>query len=121
MMSLPAFPSASTTGPQAHEGPIKIMLLTKPFFQKFLPASMEIADQTKVAQTLVCVSRESKEAVDAFVEAAAKNGGKKDIRPKNEEESGDSQGGMYGGVVSDPDGHILEAVYMAKEAYEGAE
>lgn len=97
MMSLPRA-GGSTSGPEAHEGTIKIMLLAHPFFKGFLPKTVEIADATKVSQVLVCFSRESKEAVDEFVEKAAANGGRKDIKEKSDAEKQAEQGGMHGGA-----------------------
>lgn len=95
MMSLPPIGSS---GLQAHEGAVKIMLLTHPFYKSFLPPNVEIADPKKVAQCLICLSRPSKEAVDELCEQAAKTGGNKDIREKSEMEKKMEESGMYGRV-----------------------
>ncbi len=74
------------------------MLLTHPFYKTFLPKGVEIADPTKVAQCITCLSRPSKEAVDEMRHIAAENGGKKDVREQTEMEKQMEQTGMYGGV-----------------------
>ena len=55
---------------------------------------------------LLCLSRESKEAVDAHVAAAAGAGGKADPNPTQD------MGFMYGRSFEDPDGHIWETMWM---------
>lgn len=119
MMSLP--PTPSTTGPAAHEGPFKIMLLTHPFYDGFLPKGTERPDPRKAAQCLICVGKESRESIDETAEKAVENGGEKDIRKKADAEKEMEKAGMYGRVLRDPDGHIIETVYMPKETYEGKE
>lgn len=96
MMSLP--PVGVQTGPQAHEGPIKIMLLNHSSYRSFLPPNIDIADPKNVAQCLICLSRPSNEAVDELCDKAAEAGGKKDIREKSELEKQMEQSGMYGRV-----------------------
>lgn len=113
MMSLPPAPSSAPA--VAHDGPIKIMLLTHPFFQGFLPQGVTIPDATKTAQVIVCFGKDSKEAVDEFVDKVAKNGGRKDIRAKTDIEKQMEEGGAYGAAVADPDGHILEVMYMPEQ------
>jgi uncharacterized protein len=119
MMSLPPTPSA--TGPAAHEGPFKIMLLTHPFYDNFMPDGTDRMDPRKAAQCLICVGKESREAVDETAEKAVENGGEKDIREKTEPERQMEKAGMYGRVLRDPDGHIIETIFMPKESYEGKE
>jgi predicted lactoylglutathione lyase len=55
---------------------------------------------------LICLSRDSREEVDAITEAAAAAGGKADIRAKQD------HGFMYGRSFEDPDGHIFEPMWM---------
>lgn len=93
MMSLPP---AGATSSQAHEGAIKVMLLTNPFFKTFLPEGIEIADPSRTAQCLICLSRSSKESVDAMCEAGAANGGRMNIKEKNEAQKKMEPHGMYG-------------------------
>lgn len=93
-MSLPATDAASS---EAHEGAIKIMLLVHPFFKTFLPDGVKIADPSTVAQCLICLSRPSRESVDAMCQAGADNGGKKNIKEKTDAQKQMEESGMYGG------------------------
>ncbi|KIW35699.1 uncharacterized protein PV07_02383 [Cladophialophora immunda] len=118
MVSLP-IPTHFAT---PHESPIKIMLLCHDFFNTFLPPNRTLADAKKTTQMLFCVSRESREAVDEMVEKAAESGAKVDICKKNEaQEKAEKDSGMYGRNFEDPDGHIVEVVYMPVQCYEGKE
>lgn len=119
-MSLPLQPG-TTSGPAAHSGPFKLMLLSHSFYGNFMPRDTERADPRKVAQALLCLSGESKEAVDEMAEKGVANGGEKDIREKSEMEKQMEQAGVYGRILRDPDGHIVEAMYMPPEMYVGKE
>ncbi len=70
MISLPLLPNSD-----AHESPIKFMLLNHSFFSGFLPSGMEIADTSKVAQSIICFSRENRDGVDEMVKKAGEAGG----------------------------------------------
>jgi uncharacterized protein len=83
---------------------ITFMLLSHGFFGGFTPKP--IADAHASTEVLICLSRDSREAVDAIVEAAAANGGKADIRETQD------LGFMYGRSFEDPDGHIFEPMFM---------
>ncbi|WHU02310.1 VOC family protein [Sphingomonas sp. NIBR02145] len=87
---------------------IVFMILNRDFFQTFTPKP--IADAHAVTEALICISRDSREAVDAIVEAAASAGGRADIREKQD------MGFMYGRSFEDPDGHIFEPMFMDMEA-----
>ena|ERR1700754_1324063 len=87
---------------------IVFMILSHDFFKGFTPKP--IADAHTTTEVLVCISRDSREAVDAIVDKAAKAGGKADIREKQD------MGFMYGRTFEDPDGHIFEPMYMDMEA-----
>lgn len=87
---------------------IVFMLLSHDFFAGFSPKP--IADAHQSTEVLLCLSQDSREAVDAITEAAAKAGGKADIRPPQD------HGFMYGRSFEDPDGHILEPMYMDLDA-----
>ena len=68
------------------------------------------------ASTASRLSADSKDAVDAEVEAARKAGGKPDPTPTQ-----DMGGMMYGRSYEDPDGHIWEVMWMdAAAAEQGA-
>ena len=87
---------------------IHVMLLTHDFWKTF--TSKAIPDAKASAQVLLCVSRESKEAVDAHVSAAASAGGTADPNPTQD------MGFMYGRSFEDPDGHIWETMWMDPNA-----
>lgn len=84
---------------------IAVMLLTKPFYSTF--TSKPIADAHKSSEVLLCISCESPAEVDRITDAAAVNGGKVDVSPK--QDCGDV---MYGRSFEDPDGHIWEPMWM---------
>ncbi len=83
---------------------IYVMLLTHDFWKTF--TSKDIPDAKKSAQLMLAISRESREEVDAIVDAAAKAGGTPDCNPKQD------HGFMYGRSFEDPDGHIWEPNWM---------
>jgi predicted lactoylglutathione lyase len=91
---------------------IFFMLLRQEFFQTFTPKA--VADARRSSEVLVALSFDSREAVDAFADAAAKAGGKADIRPAQD------MGFMYSRTVEDPDGHVFEPVWMDPAAIQGA-
>lgn len=82
---------------------IYIMLLVEKFFQTF--TKKEIADATKTTEVLICLSAESREAVDALVSKAVAAGGTTPNEPQD-------QGFMYGHGFQDLDGHLWEVMYM---------
>ncbi|KPI44914.1 uncharacterized protein AB675_2435 [Cyphellophora attinorum] len=120
-MSLPSTPTSPTSGPEAHTGVFKLMLLTHDFYRTFLPPGHSIPDPKKVAQQILCISRESREAVDEFLKAVEENGGKRDVRPESEMDRVMKAQGFYGGNAMDPDGHLIECVFMPSEMYAGKE
>ena len=63
---------------------------------------MPIADAKTVSDALLCLSRDSREAVDRSVEAGVAAGGKADPAPKQD------MAVMYGRSFDDPDGHHRE-------------
>jgi len=83
---------------------IMVMLLTHTKWARF--TSKTIPDARTAAQVLLCISRESRQGVDAIVETAAKQGGIADPTPVQD------LGFMYGRSFEDPDGHIWETVWM---------
>ena len=92
---------------------IHVMLLTHGFFSTF--TRKRIPDARESAQVLLCLSEESREAVDAHVERARAAGGAPDPTPTQD------FGLMYGRSYEDPDGHIWEVMWMdAGAAEEGA-
>jgi predicted lactoylglutathione lyase len=88
---------------------ITVMILRQDFYSTFIPHK-QIADASKTNEVLLCLSFESREAVDAITEKAAAAGGKADIREPQD------MGFMYSRSFEDPDGHIYEPMFMDMEA-----
>jgi predicted lactoylglutathione lyase len=93
---------------------IHVMLLSHDFFRGFLPGDRTIADAGASAQTLLCLSFNSREAVDRVTQAAADAGGRADIRAAQD------MGFMYGRAFADLDGHIFEPIWMDVAAAQDA-
>ncbi len=83
---------------------IHVMLLTHDKFRQFTPK--RIADSRETTEVLICVSAESREAVDGTLAKAAAAGGRTDPGPTQD------YGFMYGRSFEDPDGHIWEVMWM---------
>ena len=82
---------------------IHVMLLTHDKFRQFTPK--RIADSRETSEVLICISAESREAVDAMTDQALAAGG-------NEPRERQDHGFMYGRSFEDPDGHIWEPMFM---------
>ena len=87
---------------------IHAMLLTHDKFRQFTPR--RIADAKTTSEVLICISADSRAAVDEIVAKAKRAGGTADPGPKQD------FGFMYGRSFEDPDGHIWEAMWMDLEA-----
>jgi len=87
---------------------IHVMLLTHDKFRQFTPK--QIADAKTTSEVLICLSADSRDAVDDVIGKAAGAGGSADPSPKQD------YGFMYGRSFEDPDGHIWEAMWMDIEA-----
>ena len=87
---------------------IVVMLLTHEFWKTFTDKA--IPDARSVAQVLLCLSQDSKEAVEEIVGKAVAAGGKADPTPTQD------MGFMYGRSFEDPDGHVWENVFMDMSA-----
>lgn len=83
---------------------IHVMLLTYDKWRTFTDRT--IPDAHASAQVLLCLSRDSREAVDAVVAQAGAAGGKIDPNATQD------YGFMYGRSYADPDGHIWEVMWM---------
>jgi predicted lactoylglutathione lyase len=83
---------------------IVVMLLTHDKWRQF--TGKTIPDARESAQVMLCISRDSREAVDTITEAAAKADGTADCNPRQD------YGVMYGRSFEDPDGHIWEPMWM---------
>ena len=82
---------------------IYVMLLTHDKFRQFTPKP--IADSTKVTEVLLCLSCDSREAVDDMVAKALAAGGSRSQDPQD-------HGFMYLHSFQDPDGHMWEVFCM---------
>jgi uncharacterized protein len=82
---------------------IYVMLLVEPFFQTFTKKA--IADARKTTEVLLCLSCESRAAVDEMVRKALAAGG---TAPNPSQD----HGFMYSHGFEDLDGHVWELAYM---------
>ena len=89
---------------------IHVMLLTHDKWRTF--TDRQIPDAHASAQVMLCLSRDSREAVDAITDRAAGAGGLIDPTPTQD------YGFMYGRSYADPDGHIWEVMWMDPAAAE---
>jgi predicted lactoylglutathione lyase len=90
---------------------IHVMLLTHGKFAQFTPKP--IADAHGSTEMLVCLSRDSRAAVDSITDLAIAAGGR-------EPREAQDYGFMYGRAFEDPDGHIFEVMWMDMAAAEAA-
>lgn len=82
---------------------IYVMLLAEPFFQTFI--SKKIADARTSTEVLLCLSRDSRAAVDDMVAKAVAAGG-------SIAREAQDHGFMYQHAFEDLDGHIWELAFM---------
>ena len=87
---------------------IHVMLLTHDKFRQFTPK--RIADAKQTSEVLICLSADSRTAVDDVLARAGAAGGAIDPAPVQE------YGFMYGRSFEDLDGHIWEVMWMDMEA-----
>ena len=85
---------------------IYLMILVEPFFKTF--TRKELADATKTTEAIICISVDSREAVDTMVKNALANGGS-----ASNDASDMVEMGMYFHSFQDPDGHLWEVMYSA--------
>lgn len=83
---------------------IHVMLLTHDKWRTF--TDRQIPDAHASAQVLLCLSQDSRAAVDAVVAQAEGAGGQVDPNTTQD------YGFMYGRSYADPDGHIWEVMWM---------
>ena len=86
---------------------IFVMLLVEKFFKTFIKT--EIADATKTTEALICLSADSRQAVDDMIKKAVDAGGTTYKEPQD-------HGFMYGHSYQDLDGHIWEIMWMGPAA-----
>ena len=85
---------------------IHLMILDREKFASFSPRP--VAPEGTVG-ALVCLSQPSTSAVDAFVDRALAHGGTDNAKTQ------EMGGFMYGRSVCDPDGNVLEVMWMDME------
>ncbi len=86
-----------------------VMLLAESRFTDF--TTKPITDARTSTEAIVCVSAESREAVDALADAALDAGAARANEPMD-------HGFMYGRSFNDLDGHLWEVMWMSPEAVE---
>jgi len=86
---------------------IHVMLLAEPFFQGF--TRKRICDARTHTEAILCLSADSRAAVDALLARALAAGGSEPIEAKD-------YGFMYQRGFEDLDGHLWEIVHMDEGA-----
>ncbi len=89
---------------------ICVMLLSHDKWKSF--TSKAIPDARESAQVMLCLSRDSRDHVDATLADVTTAGGKADCDPPQD------YGFMYGRSFEDPDGHNWEVMWMDPAAVE---
>jgi predicted lactoylglutathione lyase len=105
--------SDSTAAMMSFSPEVNVMVLTHDKYRQF--TSKPIADAHSASQVLLCLSADSRDAVDEMVAAAAGAGGLADPGKKQE------SGFYYGRSFEDPDGHHWEVMWMDMAALGGAD
>ena len=88
------------------------MLMTADSMNRFLPKGKTIADASKTTETMIALSFDSKDAVNATYEKAIAGGGT-EARPAED------HGFMYTRSFNDLDGHIWEIFWFDTAALKG--
>jgi predicted lactoylglutathione lyase len=83
---------------------ITFQLLTREYFRTF--TTKPLSDAHRTCAALFALSHDSRDRVDAIIDAASAAGGKADVRACMD------MGWLYNRAVEDPDGNILELVWM---------
>ncbi len=100
--------SGETASSMVWSDTITFMLLTHDYYATY--TAKPIADAHATSAALFALSQDSREAVDAIVEAAGAHGGKADVRPPQD------HGFMYIRTFEDPDGNTFEPAWMNPDA-----
>lgn len=99
----PQFTNEDATCMVVDDGHIYVMLLVEKFFSTF--TAKPIADAAKSTEVLICLSCDSRAAVDALAAKAVAAGGTTPSAVKD-------HGFMYQHGFQDLDGHLWELVWM---------
>ena len=100
---IPQFSDANASS-MAWSDTIVFQLLTRDFYRTF--TSKPIADAHATSAMMIALSCESRDEVDTTLKIAAAAGGTADTREKMDLDW------MYNRAVADPDGNVLELVWM---------
>lgn len=92
---------------------ITFQLMVHDYYATF--TTKPIADAHQTSAALFALSRDSRQEVDAIVEAAAKSGGKADVREAQD------LGFMYIRTFADPDGNVFEPAWMDMSSMTGGQ
>ncbi|AHG66071.1 VOC family protein [Advenella mimigardefordensis] len=87
-----------------------VMFLQRRRFSDFTPKT--VADAHHASEVLMCISRESRAAVDELTQRALELGATEAREPQD-------HGFMYGRSINDPDGHIWEIMWMDMAQFPG--
>ena len=90
---------------------IGVMLLTHDHYRQF--TQRPIGDARRESQTLLALSVDSRDAVDATLTRAVAAGGSADPNPAQD------HGFMFGRSIEDPDGYVWEIMWMDAAAHAG--
>jgi uncharacterized protein len=100
--------SDETSSSMAWSEQITFQLLTRDYFQTYTAKPVGRARES--CQVMLALSADSRESVDALVQAAAAAGGTADPRAPAD------MGFMYNRAVEDPDGYVFELIWMNPDA-----
>jgi len=103
--------SDGTTSTMVWSDTITFQLQTHDKFKGWV--SKKIVDARSTSEVLLTLSLESRDGVDAIVNAAAGSGGKAGERAPID------MGWLYNRSFEDPDGHMLEAVWLDPKGASG--
>ncbi|WP_410657550.1 VOC family protein [Amycolatopsis sp. lyj-112] len=87
---------------------IQVMVLAEKIFSKY--TKREVADAWKVTETILALSVDSQEEVDALVDKALASGGSPVEQPDTHD--------MHSRSFYDPDGHMWEIVWFDPAGFE---
>ncbi|MBQ0751445.1 MAG: lactoylglutathione lyase [Roseovarius sp.] len=87
---------------------ITFQLLVRDYFQTFTPK--KIADSDATCEVLLALTFDSREQIDTTVSTGVAAGGEADVRAVMDMDF------MYNRALADPDGHILELIWMNMDA-----
>lgn len=88
---------------------IQVMVLVEPLFGRYTPR--DVADATKVTETILALSVDSREEVDDLVDKALAAGGSRVDQPEAHD--------MHSRTFCDPDGHLWEVVWFDPAGFQG--